>query len=1314
MAPIPGGYPLDKRIEGAVQARVNQSALGFLQDHAADMVSCVMPGGLDFCIPSSSSNITVGTAYVCEGATGSRDANGCVPGDRCDIHIEVKGLALTPKPGLDTLGVEVRLLVYDTTKNGHPESTIPIRIHALWDTNCSVTLDTERSGNPTLGFKLDAKFSPEPVTGYTQVSFANIAILDLDPDDISISGDFPICDIAGWFKGTIISQMTSSLTGTVQDTLNSQLCQKCADVSECPAGIDRCEGGVCKFGSGTCLQSLGTEGRIDVGAQLASVSPGLKAYLDIMARMGGSQWGGQVTSNGGLNLGLFGGARAAAHNECVPLKSAPPAVAVPPAPMFTGTGTPPVANAHIALGVHDSFLNAAAFGAWDAGTLCIDAGSAMSDMLNSGTFSILVRSLGDLTHGETVPVKLSIRPQNPPVISLGAGTFNADGSILDPLLKVTMQDFALELFVLIDERYVRVLTIHTDITLPLGMRVNDAGQLEVVIGDVKNAFQNVSITDSGMLSDKPEDIAAALPQVLGVALPFLATAFPPIDVPGVPCTAPDTRALKLAIPPGGITSVEGQRFLGIFATLDLPAAAQHFRATATAEVAAVDVPPTDAFAAGRTFDPRRAPTATLKLGGFGLDGSTRDLEWTYRVDRGFWSPFLRTAEVKLEGGSLWLQGRHKVEVRARVRDVPESTSETVTVEVIVDSVAPTLGLTRAGAAARFTGRDGVTPAERLEYAWRVPGGQLAPWSKTTTAPLDGRGLEVSVRDEAGNVTTATLAAVTGEPAPTPSAAAGCAAGGAAGSAGLGLLLAAGALFLARRRRAAVVAALLVLGLGGTPGCSCGGSTTAGQQDGGPEPGDPIYTHGAIGRYSSLAADATGKLFVTAYEENYGDLVFGTIGAPPDFTIAWEIVDGVPQNARVKGDAASWRYGIKEIGDNVGFYTSLVIGADGMPRVAYRENTAATRDAVAKSGLKYAARTGTTCERSFECWTSHVVDDAGNAGYYANLTIGADGNPTIAYLAPAKVDATTGAVTAELRFAIASTPTPTQASDWNIIVVDSIAASCAGVCPGEQVCVTANLSCAAADPAACAAACGDAQACVAGTCVDVLAAPTLVDLPQGAGLFVKTVRDNTGRPILVYYDRVNGDLKRAMVIGSFSDPWDIKVLDAEGDVGQFPSAVIDDTNVLHVAYADAGRGRLLYYHGGLGSGATPIKEVVDDGRQGQDGPHAVGWDAQLAFDASGQIHILYQDGRTADLLHASRAVGAQTWTIAPARQDAAPGYGFFTRLVRTAEGLFFSDYRYDRNDTPTGVITKPEDAVKPLPQGTSAPGKTFGWLEVGQL
>jgi trigger factor len=73
-----------------------------------------------------------------------------------------------------------------------------------------------------------------------------------------------------------------------------------------------------------------------------------------------------------------------------------------------------------------------------------------------------------------------------------------------------MQDFAIELLALIDERFVRVITIHTDVVLPLSLRMNATSQIEIVMGDVKQAFTNVKVTDHGMLSDDPADIEAAL------------------------------------------------------------------------------------------------------------------------------------------------------------------------------------------------------------------------------------------------------------------------------------------------------------------------------------------------------------------------------------------------------------------------------------------------------------------------------------------------------------------------------------------------------------------------------------------------------------------------------------------------------------------------------------------------------------------------------------------------------------------------------------------------------------------------------------
>ncbi|MBI5478368.1 MAG: hypothetical protein HY906_05895 [Deltaproteobacteria bacterium] len=1359
MTPIPGGYPLDKRISGAVQARVSQSGVEFLQNSSSDLVGCFMAGGLDFCIPESQSDINIigiglGTATVCQSSTGNRDANDmCIPGGQCDIHIEVKSIKITPQANQDTLAVVVRLLVYDTAKNGHPASDLPVKVETfLSSTTCHISLDTERTGQPTVGFTANIKFSFDAATGYTKIAIADVNIIDLDDGDIDINGTL-LCTIASWFKGMFIDSMIGSLLDTVT-SMTDQLCQQCANQSECPNGTT-CTGGVCKFADGACLQSLGIEGRIDVGSQLASFAPGMQAYLDILARAGGSAWAGKVSNANGINLGLYGGARSPTHNECVPVKTPPALDPVAPANTFTGASPGPVPF-HAGIGVHDSFLNHAAFGAWEGGVLCLDIGSETSEMLNAGTFSILVRSLGDLTHGDNVPIKMSIRPQNPPVITLGEGTFNADGSILDPLMKLSMQDFAIELMALIDERYVRVLTIHTDVVLPMSLRMNATSQIEIVMGDVKSAFTNVRVTDTGMLSDNPEDIAAALPDVLGVALPFLASAFPAIDVPAVTCTGDTTKAIKLTIPSGGITSVENKRFLGIFTNLAFGPAASHFRATATAEVTAVDVPPTAAFALGRGFDARRAPAATVRFGGFGLDGAARGLEWTYRVDGGFWSPYLTRPEVRIEGGPLWLQGRHQVEVRARLRDVPESESEPVVAEILIDTVAPTLTLERRGRVVKLLARDLVTPPARLQYSWRVPGGEFSTWSSVAEAPAGERGLEVRARDEAGNVT---VAAIDAAPSAAADTQVGCAAGG-TGSALLGLLCAGGMLRWRRRRRAATVlsALLLVVTVAATPGCNCGSSPPA-QDDAGEEP-DPVYSQGAIGRYASLAAAPDGTLYVTAYEEKYGDLVIGTIGASPDYQIKWEIIDGVPTDSRVKGDPNGWRFGIKETGANVGFYTSLIVAPDGKLRVAYREATAAYRDDPAAYQLKYAVKSSDSCDRSIDCWQPHVVDANGLAGYYANLTWSAEGVPTIAYLAPGQVDAATGRVTAELRFAVASSAEPAQASDWAITVVDKIRVSCAGMCSATQACVASTSTCATVDatgcgatctaaqacvagacvakaitpcpgtcdspkvcvteenvcvtgdPAACTTACSDTQVCLAGACVDAVPAPQVVDIPVGLGHWVKTVRDSVGRPVLVYYDRVNGDLKRAMVIGPGT--WSIKAIDADGDVGQFPSALLDAADSLHVAYTDAAKGRLLYLKTTLSDGATPTKEVVDDGRQNADGPHKVGAETQLAIDSTAQIHILYQDQRVSALLHATKASGATAWTTAPLRQDAKAGFGFFTRLVQTSSGFYFVDYRYDRLDTPTGEITQAEEAVKARAHGAASKGNTFGWLEVGSL
>ena len=93
---------------------------------------------------------------------------------------------------------------------------------------------------------------------------------------------------------------------------------------------------------------------------------------------------------------------------------------------------------------------------------------------------------------------------------------------------------------------------------------------------------------------------------------------------------------------------------------------------------------------------------------------------------------------------------------------------------------------------------------------------------------------------------------------------------------------------------------------------------------------PIET-GLIGRYASVATDGT-SIFVSAYEEAFGDLVVGKINQ--DERIDWMWVDGVPVGAPIVGGPTGPRGGVELPGADVGRYTSLAADGTGNLHVAY--------------------------------------------------------------------------------------------------------------------------------------------------------------------------------------------------------------------------------------------------------------------------------------------------------------------------------------------------------------------------------------------
>jgi hypothetical protein len=120
----------------------------------------------------------------------------------------------------------------------------------------------------------------------------------------------------------------------------------------------------------------------------------------------------------------------------------------------------------------------------------------------------------------------------------------------------------------------------------------------------------------------------------------------------------------------------------------------------------------------------------------------------------------------------------------------------------------------------------------------------------------------------------------------------------------------------------------------------------------------------LGRYLSVAADSTGKTIFSSYTTVYDDLVVGSIRS--DSTMSCEYVDGQ--------------------GSDVGLYTSLAVDQLDRPRVAYFDRS--------NGRLKYAEKTA----EGWEVVTVPRTGPGENVvGRSCSLALDSDGLPHIAFL-----------------------------------------------------------------------------------------------------------------------------------------------------------------------------------------------------------------------------------------------------------------------------------------------------------------------------
>lgn len=182
----------------------------------------------------------------------------------------------------------------------------------------------------------------------------------------------------------------------------------------------------------------------------------------------------------------------------------------------------------------------------------------------------------------------------------------------------------------------------------------------------------------------------------------------------------------------------------------------------------------------------------------------------------------------------------------------------------------------------------------------------------------------------------------------------------------------------------------------------------------------VDTAGDVGYHTSLSIGADGLPVISYYDNINGDLKMAHCGnvscsAGNTITAVDTVVvivgeytsitigaDGLPmisyfdstnQNLKVAkcGNAACSAGNTITVVDTVmgtGYFTSITIGADGMPMISYQDTSGGTN-----FGLKVAHCGNAACSAGN---TLTAVDTVGYAGYYTSISIGADGLPIISY------------------------------------------------------------------------------------------------------------------------------------------------------------------------------------------------------------------------------------------------------------------------------------------------------------------------------
>lgn len=665
--PQPQGTYQGEKINSAASARLSARGFSMLNANSATLLGLFAPGGvMNVTVPCSPQSVSLGPITAVQLAVADTGNSGCAD-ESCgrmdgtcngdvgqEVTITFNSLTFAPaSPNV------LRATVNATVQTGaipiSSTGNAPLLCFANQRAKFTVDLDTTREAPPTndlalnIAFNIDTrwdqllKLEVVSVGNATACSGSATAPSCIDPDDMEVLNEgcssLSIAQLSP-VKAVLINQIAGQLKDQITDALKTFTCAQCGVNDACPSygpvtsTCDTANTFTCLDDTNAqCVPTLfGMEGRLDVGSLLATLGAPADAQMDLAIQAGG---GAEANANG-LTAGLRGGVKAVQVSSCV---AALPHVAPPllPLPDFD-TGAPGPYDLGVSLS--NQLLTELLFNAEQSGALCLQLGYEQISFLSSDLLSALLPSLAALTHGETVPLRLVLRPQTAPKAVVGAGTFDAQGNIVEPLLTLSWERVELDLYALIEERYTRLFTLSADVALPLGVDT-DCDTITPVIGSLSGAITNVQVRDSELLAEDASTLVSLVPALLTVAEPQLASGLGAFTLPEVQ---------------GFNVQVLGARGVGNIAGTTTYNHAAFYTNLSTADAGALCASKMKTTTSGLVREAKKQQSsARLEL---------REGRYSWRVDGGFWSTWTTTqGTLTVEHPRLRLGGAHVIEVR---------------------------------------------------------------------------------------------------------------------------------------------------------------------------------------------------------------------------------------------------------------------------------------------------------------------------------------------------------------------------------------------------------------------------------------------------------------------------------------------------------------------------------------------------------------------------------------------------------------------------------------------------------------------------